>query len=105
MHSDIAAEYLPRVLGELRESGVELRVDARTRTLAGGIGDSLGEATEEDWATEYLALILAVKVVDSVEEAIEHVNRYGTGHSEAIVTGSIDSAQAFTSGVDAAACT
>ena len=103
MHSDIAAEYLPRALGELRESGVELRVDGRTRTLAGGIGDSLGEATEEDWATEYHALILSVKVVDSVEEGIEHINRYGTGHSEAIVTGSVDSAQAFTSGVDAAA--
>jgi glutamate-5-semialdehyde dehydrogenase len=103
VHSDIAAEYLPRVLGELRESGVELRVDRRTRTLAGDIGDSLGEATEEDWATEYHALILSVKVVDSVEDGIEHVNRYGTGHSEAIVTGSVDSAQAFTSGVDAAA--
>jgi glutamate-5-semialdehyde dehydrogenase len=103
VHSDIAAEYLPRALGELRESGVELRVDRRTRTLAGDIGDSLGEATEEDWATEYHALILSVKVVDSVEEGIEHVNRYGTGHSEAIVTGSVDSAQAFTSGVDAAA--
>jgi glutamate-5-semialdehyde dehydrogenase len=103
VHSDIAAEYLPRALGELRESGVELRVDGRTRTLAGDIGDSLGEATEEDWATEYHALILSVKVVDSVDEGIEHINRYGTGHSEAIVTGSVDSAQAFTSGVDAAA--
>ena len=58
--------------------------------------------TEEDWATEYHALILAVKVVDSVDEAIEHVNRYGSGHSEAIVTGSTESAQAFTGGVDAA---
>ena len=58
--------------------------------------------TEEDWATEYHALILAVKVVDSADEAIEHVNRYGSGHSEAIVTGSADSAQAFTAGVDAA---
>ena len=82
---------------------MELRVDARTRTLAGEIGDSLAEATEEDWATEYHALILSVKVVDSVEEGIEHVNRYGSGHSEAIVTGSTRSAQAFTSGVDTAA--
>ena len=54
-------------------------MDGRTRALAGDLADSLGEATEEDWATEYHALILAVKVVDSVEEAIEHVNRYGTG--------------------------
>ena len=68
VHSDIAPDFLPRALRELRESGVELRVDARTRTLAGEIGDSLAEATEEDWATEYHALILSVKVVDSVEE-------------------------------------
>jgi glutamate-5-semialdehyde dehydrogenase len=103
VHSDAAADYLPRVLRELRESGVELRVDGRVRSLAGDIADSLGEATEEDWATEYLALIMAVKVVDSADEAIEHVNRYGSGHSEAIVTGSTESARAFTEGVDAAA--
>jgi glutamate-5-semialdehyde dehydrogenase len=102
VHSDVAPEFLPRVLAELRESGVELRVDGRTRTLAGEISDSLNEATEDDWATEFLALVLAVKVVDSVEEAIEHVNRYGSGHSEAIVTESVSSAQAFTQGVDAA---
>jgi glutamate-5-semialdehyde dehydrogenase len=103
VHSDVAAEFLPRALHELRESGVELRVDGRTRTLAGDIGDSLAEATEEDWSTEYHALILSVKVVDSLEDGIEHVNRYTTGHSEAIVTGSTRSAQAFTAGVDAAA--
>ena len=102
VHADVAAELLPRVLRELRESGVELRVDGRTRSLAGPLADTLGEATEDDWATEYLALICAVRVVDSAEEAIEHVNRYGSGHSEAIVTGSTDSARAFTSGVDAA---
>jgi glutamate-5-semialdehyde dehydrogenase len=102
VHSGIAAELLPQLLSELRESGVELRVDGRSRSLAGGLADSLAEATEEDWATEYHALILAVKVIDSVEEAVEHVNRYGSGHSEAIVTGSIDSARAFTAGVDAA---
>jgi len=103
VHSDVAGEFLPRVLHELRESGVELRVDARARTLAGDIAASLADATEDDWATEYHALILSVKVVDSVEQGIEHVNRYGTGHSEAIVTGSAQSAQAFTRGVDAAA--
>jgi glutamate-5-semialdehyde dehydrogenase len=102
VHSDVAAELLPRVLTELRELGVELRVDGRARSLAGDLADSLGEATEEDWATEYLALIMAVKVVDSVDEAIEHVNRYGSGHSEAIVTGSTTSARAFTGRVDAA---
>ncbi len=103
VHSDVAADFLPRVLGELRESGVELRVDERARTLAGEIGSSLADATEEDWSTEYHALILSVKVIDSLEAGIEHVNRYGTGHSEAIVTGSTRSAQAFTNGVDAAA--
>ena len=103
VHADVAAEYLPRALGELRESGVELRVDGRTRALAGSIGDSLAEATDEDWASEYHALILSVKVVDTLEDGIEHVNRYSSGHSEAIVTGSTSSAQAFTGDVDAAA--
>jgi glutamate-5-semialdehyde dehydrogenase len=102
VHADAAAEFLPRALRELRERGVELRVDGRTRTLAGDLADSLADATEEDWATEYHALILAVKTVDSAEEAIDHVNRYGSGHSEAIVTGSTESARAFTAGVDAA---
>jgi glutamate-5-semialdehyde dehydrogenase len=102
VHADAAPELLPRALRELRESGVELRVDGRARTLAGDLSDSLAEASEEDWRTEYHALILAVKVVDSVDEAIEHVNSYGSGHSEAIVTGSTESAQAFTEGVDAA---
>jgi glutamate-5-semialdehyde dehydrogenase len=102
VHAHVAGDFLPRALRELRESGVELRVDGRARSLSGDLGDSLGEATEEDWATEYHALILAVKVVDSVDEAIEHVNRYGSGHSEAIVTGATESAQEFTSAIDAA---
>ena len=102
VHSEAATALLPRVLSELRELGVELRVDGRARSLAGDLADSLGEATDEDWPTEYLAMIMAVKVVDSVDEAVEHVNRYGSGHSEAIVTGSTESARAFTDGVDAA---
>jgi glutamate-5-semialdehyde dehydrogenase len=102
VHADAAAEFLPRALGELRERGVELRVDGRTRAMSGDLADSLADATEEDWETEYHALILAVKVVDSVDEAIDHVNHYGSGHSEAIVTGSTESARAFTGGVDAA---
>ena len=102
VHADVAPKFLPRVLGELRESGVELRVDGRTRALAGELGDSLAAASDEDWSTEYHALILAVGVVDSADEAIEHINRYGSGHSEAIVTGSTAAAQAFTGGVDAA---
>jgi glutamate-5-semialdehyde dehydrogenase len=102
VHADVAAEFLPGVMRDLRDAGVELRVDGRARAAAGGDGDSLVDATEEDWATEYLDLILAVKVVDSVEEAIEHVNRYGSGHSEAIVTDSESASRAWIESIDAA---
>ena len=102
VHADVAGEFLPVVLRELRERGVELRVDGRTRAVSGELADSLADASEEDWGAEYHALILAVKVVDSGEEAIDHIGRYGSGHSEAIVTGSTESARAFTEGVDAA---
>jgi glutamate-5-semialdehyde dehydrogenase len=97
----IAERFAPAVLSDLHEAGVDLVGDERVRALAGGV--EVGEATEEDWDTEYLGLRMAVAVVDSVEEAIEHVNRHGTGHSEAIVTGSEEAAEAFTTGVDAAA--
>ena len=102
VHSDVAAEFLPGVMRDLRDAGVELRVDGRARASAGGAGDSLVDAGEEDWATEYLDLILAVKVVDSVDEAIEHVNRYGSGHSEAIVTDSESASRAWIESIDAA---
>jgi glutamate-5-semialdehyde dehydrogenase len=102
VHADAAAAVLPALMGDLRRAGVELHTDARTRTLAGADGDGLVEATDEDWATEYLGLKMAIGVVDSVEEAIEHVNRYGTGHSEAIVTEDERSASEFVDGVDAA---
>lgn len=102
VHADVAAEFLPGVMRDLRDAGVELRVDGRARAAAGGDGDSLVDATEQDWATEYLDLILAVKVVDSVEEAIEHVNRYGSGHSEAIVTDSESASRAWIESIDAA---
>jgi len=100
VHADVAGEFLPAALGELRAEGVELRVDGRTRALAGGV--DLVDASEEDWGEEFLALVLAVKVVESVDEAIEHVNRYGSGHSEAIVTRDAAAARAFQRGVDAA---
>ncbi len=102
VHSAIAPEFLPRALGELLEHGVELRVDGRARSLAGDLAARTTEASEQDWATEFHDLILAVKVVDSAEEAIDHVNRFTSGHSEAIVTGSDESARAFTTAVDAA---
>jgi glutamate-5-semialdehyde dehydrogenase len=102
VHSDVAVDFLPRALSELRERGVELRVDGRAKSLAGPLADSLLDATEEDWATEYLALVLAVRVVDTVDEAIEHVNTYGSGHSEAILTADTAAARRFTQDVDAA---
>jgi glutamate-5-semialdehyde dehydrogenase len=101
VHADVADAFLPGALRALAGAGVELRGDLRTRELAGS-GVTLAEATEEDYATEFLALVLAVRVVDSVEEAIEHVNAYGSGHSEAIVTGSTAAARAFQLGIDAA---
>jgi glutamate-5-semialdehyde dehydrogenase len=102
VHSEVAPAVLPELFALLREAGVELVVDGRTRALAGPDGDLLGEATEKDWDTEYLGLKMAVKTVDSLDEAIEHVNRHGTGHSEAIVTEDEAAAEAFTGGVDAA---
>jgi glutamate-5-semialdehyde dehydrogenase len=101
VHSDIAARFLPAALSALADAGVELRGDSRVRAVAPA-AVAVAEATEEDWATEYHALTLAVGVVDSVGEAIEHVNRYGSGHSEAIVTRDTDAARAFQLGVDAA---
>jgi glutamate-5-semialdehyde dehydrogenase len=103
VHADVAPAFLPRVVRRLREAGVELRVDGRARALAGeALAGTLREATDEDWDTEFLALVLAVGVVDSVEDAIAHVNAHGSGHSEAIVTPSAESARAFERGVDAA---
>jgi glutamate-5-semialdehyde dehydrogenase len=99
VHEALAAELLPRMLASLTDAGVSLRADARTREIA---SPALAQATEEDWATEYLAPTLAVGVVDSVEEAIEHISRYGSGHSEAILTRDTDAARAFQLGVDAA---
>ncbi len=102
VHGGAAPRFLPRALAALRAAGVELRVDGRTRALAGSAGPSLHDATDADWDTEFLSLVLAVRVVDSVQEAIEHINEHGSGHSEAIVTRDTASARAFERGVDAA---
>jgi glutamate-5-semialdehyde dehydrogenase len=98
VHEAVAASFLPRVAGSLRASGVSLRGDSRAQEFDGAIG----EASESDWAEEFLALELAIRVVESASEAIDHVNRYGSGHSEAIVTRDTASARAFQLGVDAA---
>jgi glutamate-5-semialdehyde dehydrogenase len=99
VHAEAAPAFLPRAVERLAAAGVELRIDGRTRAL---VGDGHADATDEDWDTEYLSLTLAVKVVDSAAEAIEHVNRHGSGHSEAIVTRDVAAARAFQLGVDAA---
>jgi glutamate-5-semialdehyde dehydrogenase len=102
LDASVAASYGPTIMAALAAEGVELIGDARARAAAGE-AVAIGEATAEDWDTEYLALKIAVAVVDSVEEAIDHINTHGTGHSEAIVTESVRAADAFVAGVDAAA--
>jgi glutamate-5-semialdehyde dehydrogenase len=99
VHDVIAEEFLPTAAERLQGAGVELRGCERTREI---LPDIL-PATEEDWQTEYSALILAVKVVESLDEAIRHINIYGTRHSEAILTEDYTSGQRFTQEVDAAA--
>jgi glutamate-5-semialdehyde dehydrogenase len=98
----IAESFGPTILAALAAEGVELIGDERARAAAGE-SVAIGKATAEDWDTEYLALKMAVAVVDSVEDAVDHVNAHGTGHSEAIVTGDPRAADAFVAGVDAAA--
>ncbi len=109
VNEQIAARFLPRVLRALGAAGVLVRGDERTLALArAGAGERpegapvLEAADEEDWATEYLAPIITVGIVDSLEQAIEHIGRYGSGHSEAIVTRDTAAARAFQLGVDAA---
>ena len=102
VHADIAPAFLPRALAALSDAGVQLRVDDRAFELAGESASATVAATEKDWDTEYLALTLAIAVVDSTERAIEHVARHGSGHSEAILTKDTASARAFQYGVDAA---
>jgi glutamate-5-semialdehyde dehydrogenase len=97
--SEIADRLLPELLAELRDAGVELLGDERARDAS---GVEVGAATAADWDTEFHALKLAVGVVDSLEEAIDHINRHGSGHSEAIVTSSAEAGDRFTGGVDAA---
>jgi glutamate-5-semialdehyde dehydrogenase len=98
VHREIAAAFLPQIARDLTAAGVELRGDELSRELV----PAMVEASEADWDTEYLALTLAVRVVDSLDQAIAHVQRHGTGHSEAIVTRDRDAARRFQREVDAA---
>jgi glutamate-5-semialdehyde dehydrogenase len=100
VHETIAPVFLPLMIAEFRKAGVEVRGCARTKELAKG--QEVIPATEEDWKKEYSDLIVSIKVVDGVNEAIEHINRYGSRHTESIVTESHDVASRFMEFVDAA---
>ncbi len=99
VHKDIAAEFLPRMIERFKECGVELRGDETVQK----IDASVKAATEEDWHEEYLDMVLAIRVVDRVEAAIEHINTYGSYHSDAIVTADADAEKAFLAQIDSAA--
>lgn len=99
VHEKIAEKALPLICQRLLAKGVEIRGDERTRAII----PEMKAATEEDWGTEYLDLIISVKTVDSFEEAVEHINHYNTGHSEAIITNDYQNALKFQDYIDAAA--
>lgn len=99
VEASVASEFLPRVAALLAEHDVELRGDEKTCELI----STAVAASEEDYAAEFLAPILSVKVVESLDEAVEHINRFGSGHTDTIVTGDLEAAQKFTLRVDSAA--
>ena len=111
VHSAIASEGLPRIAAGLTASGVELRCDNRALSILGpqpadgiqGFATNIQPAREEDWGREFLSLAAAVKVVDSMDEALQHIETYGSGHSEAIITEDYSAAMRFLNEVDAAA--
>jgi glutamate-5-semialdehyde dehydrogenase len=101
VHERIAAQYVPRIVEKLIAAGVEVRGDGKARTLAAGL--HVGPTNEQDWYEEYLRLCMAVGVVANVDEAIAHINKYSTKHSDAIVTRDEANARKFLRGVDSAA--
>jgi glutamate-5-semialdehyde dehydrogenase len=99
VHSKIAKSYLPIIIAELRKNGVEVRGDEKTRQIV----PDVKAATEQDWYTEYLDLIIGIKVVEDLSEAIAHINKYGTKHSESIITRDFAKATRFLQEIDSAA--
>jgi glutamate-5-semialdehyde dehydrogenase len=97
VHEAVADSFLPKIAGEYRDAGVEIRGDERTREVL-----DVGAATEADWSTEYGDLIISVRVVDSLDAGIDHVNTYGSKHTESIVTDDPDRAGTFMQAIDAA---
>ncbi len=103
VHSAVAAQFLPAIGAVFAKKGIEMRGDARALSLLGGVaGARLVEATEADWREEYLAAIISIKVVDSLDEAIRHIARYGSNHTDAIVTDAQAAATRFLREVDSA---
>lgn len=103
VHREIADAFLPRALAALKEAGVTVHADDRFALHATGSGIGVEPVTDEDWAAEYYSLDIAAGIVDSIDEAIAHIRRWSSGHTEAIVTDSQSAAQRFVSGVDSAA--
>jgi glutamate-5-semialdehyde dehydrogenase len=101
VHAAVADAFLPRIGSALSEQGIEMRADERSRPRLLVPGVKL--ATEEDYATEFLGPMISIKTVDSLDEAIAHINRYGSQHTDAIVTGDLAAARRFTGRVDSAA--
>lgn len=99
IHKDVVQTHLPAIVEALLQKGVQVRGDERVMAVS----DRVMKAAEEDWGTEYLDAVISIKVVDSFDEAVEHINRYNTKHSEAIVTDSYSHAQEFLEKIDAAA--
>lgn len=99
IHKAVADEFIPEVAAALDAGGVTMVGDERARKLY----DKITPGAEEDWGTEYLSLKLSIKTVNNLDEAIDHINTYGSGHSEAIITGDYAAARRFTDEVDAAA--
>ena len=104
VHLEVAPRYLPAVARELSDAGVELRCDRRALSIVGALGGVTAvAASEDDWGTEFLSLVAAVRVVDSLDEALEHIEKYGSGHSEAIIAEDYSGVMRFLDEVDAAA--
>jgi glutamate-5-semialdehyde dehydrogenase len=103
IHADIAERYLPLVAAEWAKAGVEMHCDKRALAILKSQPSlKLVPATDEDWGKEFLSLVAAVKVVASLDEALEHIERYGSGHSEAIITEEYQAVMRFLNEVDAA---
>jgi glutamate-5-semialdehyde dehydrogenase len=103
VHEAVAAQFLPRIGAVFTAKGVEMRCDARAKEVLAGLrGAKLADASEADWSEEYLAPIISVKIVASLDEAIAHINRYGSQHTDAILTTNHAHAMRFLREVDSA---